>query len=259
MATKKKAKAGSTAPDNMSLWNSVCTTDPQYTQKVVYGKRKFTAIGAQYQLMEATKVFGPFGTGFGVSDEKFTSFDNTGLCLYQGNLWYRLIDWDDDGELYTLPIHSSIKYSANGRVDDDFAKKVATDALTKGLSKLGFNADVFLGLFDDNKYVNQLKATATANKVTETYANKTPINKIASTNNGTITDAQIKEVKAALGLVKDKVYVKKVSDALDSGAITPKNYHSSIDKINQKVSNDKADVLINAIEEGDAKAGKEKK
>ena len=257
MATKKKAKAGSTAPDNMSLWNSVCVTDPQHTKRVNQ-RGGFTAIGAQSQIMEATKVFGPFGKGFGVSDEKFTPFPfSEGLGLYQARLWYVLNGETD--VIHQFPIHSSIKYCVNGRVDDDFAKKVATDALTKGLSKLGFNADVFLGLFDDNKYVNQLKATATANKVTETYANKTPINKIASTNNGTITDAQIKEVKAALGLVKDKAYVKKVSDALDSGAITPKNYHSSIDKINQKVSNDKADVLINAIEEGDAKAGKEKK
>ena len=40
------------------------------------------------------------------------------------------------------------------RVDDDCIKKVATDALTKGLSKLGFNADVFMGRFDDNKYVD---------------------------------------------------------------------------------------------------------
>ena len=253
MATKKKAKAGSTAPDNMSLWNSVCVTDPQYTKRVNQ-RGGFTAIGAQSQIMEATKMFGPFGQGFGVSDERFTSFDMEGLCLYQATLWYKFRF--NIGDIREFPIHSSIKYSVNGRVDDDFAKKVATDALTKGLSKLGLNADVFLGLFDDNKYVNQLKATATANKVAETYANKTPINKIASTNNGTITDAQIKEVKAALGLVKDKVYAKKVSDALDSGAITPKNYHSSIDKINQKVSNDKADVLINAIEEGDAKAGK---
>ena len=250
MATKKKAKAGSTAPDNMSLWNSVCVTDPQYTKRVNQ-RGGFTAIGAQSQIMEATKVFGPFGTGFGVHGETFTSFDMEGLCLYQANLWYKV-----KGVMETFPIHSSIKYSVNGRVDDDFAKKVATDALTKGLSKLGFNADVFLGLFDDNKYVNQLKTTATANKVAETYANKTPINKIASTNNGTITDVQAKEIKAALGLVKDKAYTKKVSDALESGAITPKNFHSSIDAINQKVSNDKADVLINAIQEGDAKAGK---
>jgi len=236
MATKKKAKAGSTAPDNMSLWNSVCVTDPQHTKRVNQ-RGGFTAIGAQSQIMEATKVFGPFGKGFGVSDEKFTSFDMEGLALYQARLWFVL-----NGEtnvIHQFPIHSSIKFSVNGRVDDDFAKKVATDALTKGLSKLGFNADVFLGKFDDNKYVNQL----TSNNGTDTPK-------------PALTDAQVKEIKAALGLVKDKAYAKKVSDALDSGAITPKNYHSSIDKINQKVSNDKADVLINAIEVNDAKEGK---
>ena len=233
MATKKKAKAGSTAPDNMQLWNSVCVTDPQHTKRVNQ-RGGFTAIGAQSQIMEATKVFGPFGKGFGVSDEKFTSFDMEGLALYQARLWFVL-----NGEtnvIHQFPIHSSIKFSVNGRVDDDFAKKVATDALTKGLSKLGFNADVFLGKFDDNKYVNQLNGT--------------------NTPKPSLTNAQVKEIKAALGLVKDKAYVKKVSDALDSGAITPKNYHSSIDKINQKVSNDKADVLINAIEVNDAKEGK---
>ena len=239
MATKKKAKAGSTAPDNMQLWNSVCVTDPQYTKRVNQ-RGGFTAIGAQSQLMEATKVFGPFGKGFGVSDEKFTAFDMEGLALYQARLWFVL-----NGEtnvIHQFPIHSSIKYSVNGRVDDDFAKKVATDALTKGLSKLGFNADVFLGKFDDNKYVNQ-----------------PPYSPVASSNGNSkpsLTDSQVKEIKAALGLVKDKTYAKKVSDALDSGAITPNNYHSSLDKINQKVSNDKADVLINAIEVNDAKAGK---
>jgi hypothetical protein len=46
----------------------------------------------------------------------------------------------------------------NTHLDDDCVKKVATDALTKGLSKLGFNADVFLGLYDDNKYVAGAKA-----------------------------------------------------------------------------------------------------
>jgi hypothetical protein len=44
----------------------------------------------------------------------------------------------------------------NGRVDSDAAKKATTDALTKLLSHLGFNADVFLKKFDDNKYVEQV-------------------------------------------------------------------------------------------------------
>ena len=41
-------------------------------------------------------------------------------------------------------------------VDADFAKKIETDALTKALSKLGFNADVFMGLYDDHKYVQMM-------------------------------------------------------------------------------------------------------
>ena len=33
-----------------------------------------------------------------------------------------------------------------------------TDAITKALSHLGFNADVFLGKFDDNAYVTAMRA-----------------------------------------------------------------------------------------------------
>ena len=247
MATKDKAS-------NMQLWNSVCVTDPQYTQKVEYGKRKFTAIGAQYQLMEATKVFGPFGSGFGVSDEKFTEFGTECLALYQARLWYYL-----DGKrdvIHQLPIHSSIKYSVNGRVDDDFAKKVATDALTKGLSKLGFNADVFLGLFDDNKYVNQLKATATANKVTETNANKTPINKTATSSNGTITDEMKAKIILELNKCNDKAFITKVNTAVESGKINTHNFNESLTKVVKYV---KADVMVNKIKEVDKQYGEKKK
>ena len=143
---------------NMKLWNSVETTDPKFTKKVNQ-RGGFTAIGAQYQLRTATELFGPFGTGWGVSRETIEKWEDVGLAVYQAYLWYYL-DTEEDNEkirqLREFPIHSSIKYCNNGRVDDDFFKKVATDALTKGLSKLGFNADVFMGKFDDNKYVNKL-------------------------------------------------------------------------------------------------------
>ena len=229
MATKDKAS-------NMQLWNSVCTTDPQYTQKVEYGKRKFTAIGAQYQLMEATKVFGPFGSGFGVSDEKFTEFGTECLALYQARLWYYL-----DGKtdvIHQLPIHSSIKYSVNGRVDDDFAKKIATDALTKGLSKLGFNADVFLGLFDDNKYVNQLKAKS-------------------NTGNGsmTITDEMKAKIIGELNKCSDKAFITKVNTAVENGKINTNNFDESLTKLTKYV---KANALIDKIKEVDKQYGEKK-
>jgi hypothetical protein len=141
---------------NMKLWNSVETTDPKFTKKVNQ-RGGFTAIGAQYQLRTATETFGPFGWGWGVKDERIEKWEDVGLAVYQATLWYNIDAYGTDDETYgTIPIHSSIKYQSNGRVDDDFMKKVATDALTKGLSKLGFNADVFMGMFDDNKYVNKL-------------------------------------------------------------------------------------------------------
>ena len=142
--------------DNMKLWESVETTDPKFTKKVNQ-RGGFTAIGAQYQLMTATETFGPFGVGWGVRGETIEKWEDVGLAVYQAHLWYYYkVNGHEVSELHEVPIHSSIKYHSNGRVDDDFFKKVATDALTKGLSKIGFNADVFMGKFDDNKYVNKL-------------------------------------------------------------------------------------------------------
>jgi len=39
-----------------------------------------------------------------------------------------------------------------------------TDALTKAFSHLGVSADVFLGLFDNNKYVSDMKEKFAAEK-----------------------------------------------------------------------------------------------
>jgi hypothetical protein len=80
------------------------------------------------------------------------------MVLYTAKLYYPIEVYIIEGDATKtirrgiVPIHSDIKVSQN-----DWSKKVATDALTKGLSLLGFNADVFLGKFEDNKYVQELK------------------------------------------------------------------------------------------------------
>ena len=56
-----------------------------------------------------------------------------------------------------IPIAASVKESyvtKSGKliVDDEAIKKVRTDALTKGLSELGFNADVYKGFHDFKEY-----------------------------------------------------------------------------------------------------------
>ena len=140
------------ANKNMDLWNKVNQTDPSITKKV-NTRGGFTAICAQSQLKKATETFGSFGLGWGVKDETFQQ-PITGIILYQATLYY-----NTEAGKGEFPIHSAAVLCINNKVDDDAVKKVATDALTKGLSKLGFNSDVFEGKFDDNKYVNQMTKT----------------------------------------------------------------------------------------------------
>jgi hypothetical protein len=46
--------------------------------------------------------------------------------------------------------------NAKTKIDDNFAKKLETDTLTKAISKLGFNADIFMGKFDDTRYLAEI-------------------------------------------------------------------------------------------------------
>lgn len=134
--------------NNMDLWNRVSETDVEHTRKVEFG-RKFTAIDAHYQVMMATKEFGVAGEGWGwhFSDPIFPS---NGTVVIKCVLWWG--NKDNTVEQFGQEKLASDK----GTVDKDAFKKAATDGLTKCLSYLGFNADVFLGKFDDSKYVEGL-------------------------------------------------------------------------------------------------------
>ena len=135
---------------NMTIWDAVSKTDPKHTKKVAFG-RKFTAIDAHYQVMKATEQFGPVGDGWGYHCEH-------GI---EGKLaWCDVLVWwgDEDKTHQFGPIRGMAEITtakSPDRVDTDAPKKAMTDALTKGLSHLGFSADVFLGLFDDNKYLSE--------------------------------------------------------------------------------------------------------
>ena len=144
--------------NNMKLWQAVGKTDPSFTKKAKKGQYHFTSIAPMYQIQMATEQWGPFGSSWGIdsSSEKFsqTTIADTILINYDAILKY------PDG---SFPIHASEKlaYKTTGsnsylKVDEEARKKVVTNALTKGLSMLGFNADIFTGLFDDIDYVNQV-------------------------------------------------------------------------------------------------------
>jgi hypothetical protein len=225
--------------DNMALWNSVCETDPQFT-KVVNQRGGFTAIGAQSQLMKATEIFGAFGTGWGVNNERIEKWEDVGLALYQADLWFNheAITMSKGTKVFPLiPIHSSIRYQVNGRIDDDFFKKVATDALTKGLSKLGFNADVFMGKFDDNKYVNSLKEKFSKEETKEEQKS---------------VEKTVKE--ALTGIPEADDFYVKVLHALEKGAIGNGNLESSLEKITEYKSNLQLEIAMEPTKDATGKS-----
>lgn len=145
---------------NMKIWEQVSHTNPEHT-KYVNQRGGFTAIDAQKQVKRATEMFGPIGIGWGVKNEVFTPMAN-GMALYQSEFWYKTKDGEG-----SFPINSSIAMQRGGRIDDEFAKKVTTDALTKALSKLGFNSDIFEGKFDDNRYVSEMKTKFNTKYISE--------------------------------------------------------------------------------------------
>lgn len=135
--------------DNLSLWKAVELTDPAYT-KQVNQRGGFTAISANYQIMSATKQFGPCGVGWGYKTNDPIICDT--LIMIPVTLWHG----QRENEFGPM-IGCEEWKDKNGRIDSDAPKKAVTDGITKLLSQLGFNADVFLGKFDDQKYVEQRK------------------------------------------------------------------------------------------------------
>ena len=150
--------------NNLELWEKVCTTELGAT-KEFKGKGGFkgTAIDAQSQRKKATEIFGIFGIGWEVDKEDYQIVSLHDDRHYSKLFYRATLNFTYDGVEGSFPIASEIDvftYSRNydsWTMGNDLYKKVRTDAMTKGLSELGFNADVFEGKFDDNKYIQELK------------------------------------------------------------------------------------------------------
>lgn len=155
--------------ENTDLWASVEKTDPKYTKQFSRGGGfKGTATNATYLARKATERFGPCGTGWGinvVSEEVFTGAPhiiegqvvaNDMIHKVHARLWYVLDG--KRGEVEQFGQTQIVGRNKNGfYTDEEAPKKSLTDAMSKCLSLLGFSADIHLGLYDDNKYVAELR------------------------------------------------------------------------------------------------------
>lgn len=145
--------------NNMEIWKEEMTSNPNYVKKATRG---LSSVSAQSQKERATARWGPFGSDWGITNEQteFITFVHPkskatiSQCFYQAVFYYHT--YKDGGEKtkHTFPTASSWDLH-----DLDWALKMKTKAITKALSELGFNADLFMGYFDDVNYVAELQIT----------------------------------------------------------------------------------------------------
>lgn len=135
--------------NNLELWNKVEKTNPKYTKKANVKGNNITAIAPQYQIKNVTEQFGSYGNTWGFKSLEFdyTLTESLGLVVLHAIFYY------PGGEFPIKNAQNIFIDNAKTKIDDNFAKKLETDTLTKAISKLGFNADIFMGLFDDVKYL----------------------------------------------------------------------------------------------------------
>ena len=175
--------------ETMQIWNQVCATDPKY---ITAATRGLSSVKAYKQFEMATKLWGPFGRSWFVRNphREYMPFkdrkgNETTMCLYTAEFHY------PKGMIH---IHADIKVD-----DQDWSKKVATAALTKGLSMIGFNADVFMSQFEDDIYRDERMQISQDNVAIDKAAKQKKKN-------------DIDEARTTL-----KSIVSKISDPIEKG------------------------------------------
>lgn len=149
-----------------AIWDAVVKTDPKYTKRFRRaGGFEGTAINFAYLARKATEMFGPVGIGWGakVLDEEYVRGAPMGdgrdevVHVVRIEFWYM-----HDGVRGTIESYGQTLMVGKNRhgyfTDEEAPKKSLTDAMSKAMSWLGFAADVHLGLYDDNKYIADLRS-----------------------------------------------------------------------------------------------------
>lgn len=151
--------------ENLKLWDAVRTPDPSFTKAFSRGGGfKGTATNVVYLIRLATSLWGPMGGKWGV-EIKDEQYINGAPLLHEGAAFcteiihvIRIELRHPDGVVPGIGQTVFVGKNKNGFFTDEEApKKSLTDALSKAMSWLGFAADVHMGMWEDNKYVNDVR------------------------------------------------------------------------------------------------------
>lgn len=146
-------------PENLRFWDQLGKTDPAHTKQFQRsGGFKGTAIKPMWCNLRMTEFFGPCGVGWGPDKPEYqiVSTEDEILVYCTVGLWY--MDGEKKAQVYGVGGDKVVIKGQNGSRSSDEAFKAAyTDALGNAMKFIGVAADVHMGLFDDNKYVQEMK------------------------------------------------------------------------------------------------------
>jgi hypothetical protein len=140
--------------DKTELWDRLGKTDPAHTKTFKRaGGFSGTAIKPMWSYRRMTEEFGPCGKGWGINEPSFqvVPAGETVLVYCTVSVWYEAPGQVVFGVGGDMVAGKRGQYSVT---DDEAFKKAYTDAVTNALKMIGVGADVHMGMFDDNKYVN---------------------------------------------------------------------------------------------------------
>lgn len=154
--------------DNLALWASVETTDPKHTKPITGKAYSGTSPKPYYLVRRATETFGPCGIGWGfeIVEEKIIDGATIEPGVFERvhtarvRVWYEWKGKRGTVEHVGQTMFCGRRKSGTPYTDEDAPKKSVTDALIKALSMIGFAGDIFIGLYDDSKYISDLRRRA---------------------------------------------------------------------------------------------------
>lgn len=146
--------------NNVRIWEQLGKTDPAHTKQFQRsGGFRGTAIKPMWCNLRMTEFFGPCGIGWGMEKPSFETreADKEMLVFCTVGVWYvengtRGLVYGVGGDKYVISQRDGL------RASDEAFKAAYTDAIGNAMKFIGVAADVHMGLFDDNKYVADMKA-----------------------------------------------------------------------------------------------------
>lgn len=198
--------------EHLRHWNILGKTDPRHTKPFQRaGGFRGTATRPIWTEYRLTEHFGPCGIGWGCDEPAFSLIPAGDELLVFCTLcaWYM-----EDGKrasLYGIGGDKVLAKDKNGlRTNDEAYKAAFTDALGNAFKHVGAGADIHMGLFEDDKYVREMRREFGDEPATA--ASQPPAQKPAT--NGT-DHPRGNEARAAYKTIHNEVKNAKVPRTID--------------------------------------------